>query len=109
MVESKGIDTLTLAETHIRPFHAPGLIRSITPEGFQFYQKPRNHGCSGGVGVLLRCGLAGKLAQSLTYESFESIVVSATSTTVSTVIASIYRPPGASSSAFFHGFCWFPH
>ena len=44
MVESKGIDILALAETHIRPLDAPGLIRSITPEGFQFHQKPRDRG-----------------------------------------------------------------
>ena len=91
MVKSKGIDILALAETHIRPFDAPGLIQSITPEGFQFHQKPKDRGHGGGV--LLRRGLDGKLVQSPTYESFESIVVSAKSNTVSTVIASVYRPP----------------
>ena len=37
MVESKGMEILALAETHIRPFGAPGLVRSVTPEGFQFH------------------------------------------------------------------------
>ena len=87
IVESKGIDILVFAETHIRLFDAPGLIRSITPKVFQFHQKPRDRGH--GVSVLLRHGLDGKLVQSPTYESFESIVVSAKSTTVSTVIASV--------------------
>ena len=104
MVESKGIDTLALVETYIRPVDAPGLIWSITPEGFQFHQKPRDHGHGGSVGVLLRRGLDGKLVQSLTYESFESVVVSAKSNTVCTIIPSVYRPPGACSTAFLDDF-----
>ena len=104
MVESKGIDILVLAETDIRPHDTPGLIRSITPEGFQFHQKPRDRGRGCCVGVLLRRGIDGKLVQSPTYESFESIVVSAKSNTVSTVIASVYRPPGACSPAFLDDF-----
>ena len=48
-VETKAIDIFALAETNIRPFNAPGLIRSIIPNGFPFHQKPRDRGCCGRV------------------------------------------------------------
>ena len=49
-------------------------------------------------------GLPLQLDDVLIYESFECIVVYATLSTVSTVIACVYRPPGVCYSVFLDNF-----
>ena len=107
LVLSKNIDIFALTETHIRPFDTPGLLRSLTPAGYCFHQKPREFGRGGGVGFLVRNSISSKLVDSPTYKSFENIVISSSAANTSIIMACVYRPPGSCSSSFLDDFLEF--
>ena len=95
---------ISLVETHIRPTDTDCLLQSITPPSYKLCQRPRAHGSSGGVGLLINSSLSHRIVDHPTFTNFECLVVSIGSNAHSTLVACVYRPPGSCSNPFYDEF-----
>ena len=75
------------------------LLHSVTPAHFKLCYKPRLYGVGGGVGFLIRSEFEYKQVDSLSYRTFETIIISVFSPARSCLLGCVYRPPGFCSTA----------
>lgn len=99
------IDVLALTETWLQPDNTDDLvIKELCPTGYSFLHAPRSTGRGGGVGVLFKDSLKMKKIDKQKFHSFENIQLNLHSSTSSTVILVIYRPPSTNCSTFLEEF-----
>ena len=91
-------DFLCLTETHIRATDLDSFIRYLTPDGFSLIHRPCSLSIGGGVAFFLCDSYKCRKVDTPNYSSFENIVISASVSRRTLLLASIYRPPGPCSS-----------
>ena len=81
------------------------LLHSITPTGFKFCYKPRNHGQGGGgVGFFINKAIQFRSVDTPTFSSFENISIAIGSVAQPFVLTCVYRSPGSCSDSFLDQF-----
>ena len=112
VVDNK-IDILAITETWLKSDDdCYFTIRDICPQDYVFNHIPRTTGTGGGVGLLFKKNLKIKKLQTRTFRSFELMEVLLHTSSLTTRIVVVYRPPpssinGLTSSLFFTEFSSF--
>ena len=103
------IDILAITETWLKSDDdCYFTIRDICPQDYVFNHIPRTTGTGGGVGLLFKKNLKIKKLQTRIFRSFELMEVLLHTSSLTTRIVVVYRPPpssinGLTSSLFFYG------
>ena len=93
-VTENKLDFLALTETWLSSDSDEGdIIESLKPNGYSFYQKPRNGKSGGGVGVLIKTNIKVKQIQSKGCNSFEYLELILKFQSQSVRLLIVYRPP----------------
>ena len=97
-------DLFAMSETWIRPDITSANLSGITPQGYNFYQQPREGRRGGGLGFFVKDGLDSSVVPTKTCTIFENYLIKISLHKESFYSLNIYRPPSSSISAFFEQF-----
>ena len=97
-IASHAFDFLCLTETHIHTTDSDSFLCSLTPDGFSLIHRPHSSGAA--LVVFIRDTYKYHKVDTPNYSSFENIVISVSVSSRILLLASIYCPPGLSSSIF---------
>ena len=86
------VDLMCVTETWLKS-EMTETLSEVIPPGYDMIHKPRLTGRGGGVGIIYRETLAIKQLTSSVYQSFEHMLVRATTASVNYHIVLLYRPP----------------
>ena len=93
-----------MSETWIRPDITSANLSGITPQGYNFYQQPREGRRGGGLGFFVKDGLDSSVVPTKTCTTFENFLIKISLHKESFYFLNIYRPPSSSISTFFEQF-----
>ena len=97
-------DLFAMSETWIRPDITSANLSGITPQGYNFYQQPREAPRGGGLGVFVKDGLDSPVVPTKTCTTYENFLIKISLHKESFYFLNIYRPPSSSISTFFEQF-----
>ena len=100
-------DLFAMSETWIRPDITSANLSGITPQGYNFYQQPREGHHGGRLGFFVTDGLDSSVVPTKTCTTFENFLIKISLHKESFYFLNIYRPPSSSISTFFNSFSHF--
>lgn len=103
-IVDKQIDVLFLTESWLSPDTPPSVLNSLTPPDYSFQHIPRPSGRGGGIAAIFRSKFSATLVKSLSFPSFEHMLLRLTYASKSYLFLTVYRPPSMSKSSFISDF-----